>query len=355
MTHRKPIPINAPNILALISEIKGIYTEKPYPYSPEDIESCINTTAKNLNVGVNVVINTILKYNTLAVIDLDGFPSQYNLDQILISEALIPVFKLYDISKFSNVQFGYSSKYDIVRSQNCHALKGDKNQFQDLFYSLDIDPSKYKTFLDVCCNPGVFSLFMLENNPQSNGYGISLQQSKGGYDIDNRLKNNNRFKINYKDLLDDNIKSIKTQNKVDLAFSSCSIDNNARNTHKTQLLYANSYFVSMNNLKTGGDLLNYIYFGYNYFLLFQTLKLLTKFFKQVILYKSEKHSPGLGVAYIFCKGYNGVSPESEIQRYNGKDYGLNFQTILKYLSNVNGIFRIMNKSHLAIIDKNEWI
>jgi hypothetical protein len=51
----------------------------------------------------------------------------------------------------------------------------------EVYRSLNIDLSKYHVFTDICSNPNVHTLHILNNNPTIQGTGISLAVSKNGY------------------------------------------------------------------------------------------------------------------------------------------------------------------------------
>ena len=336
------------HVLELISKEKGLCGSEPYPFTAQEIINCIDNVISESELTFKQVFVALVSRNYEKLPDdsyLENFYN-YNLNNVLLSGALFPVFDKYNTVNSAKMEYSGN--------------KGEDNYFNETFSHFGIDATKYNVFLDMCCNPGTFSLFMLKKNPKIRGYGITLQPNKGGYKPHALLEASRNFKIIYRDLLESNMRTFRLNEKVDFAYSGCFINHNVGKTHLARVLYVNSYIVAMNSLKPGGVLLNLMSFRWDYLFLLDTIEFFLAFFNRVRLYKSETFTAGLSNVHIFCEGYFKSESGEEnnqrvllIERYvENKISTHSRQTLKTYASSIDNIFKIMNNKHIQLIEKS---
>ena len=330
---------------SIASTLSLVINETSEKHSNSKIIDCIFNTAQRLNIPPEYVATGLLIFydnSTQKNIDCHNIIN-YSIEQVLISNTLFSLMDKYQTAKFSKSKYSKNKKCSVY--------------FRSTFFHLKINPRKYTRFLDLCSGPGAFDLFMLKSNPLIKGSGITLNPSKGGYEVfPELLRQNKRFKVYYKDLLDDKTKKFKLYNPVDFVYSGCFIGHNIGKKHLSRTLYANSYTIAISNLKKGGDMLNLMSFRWDYIFLLDTIYMLEKMFKTISLYKSDKITPGLSHVDIFCEKYNGKPlNENMMNDYmSGKVKLYTEDTLNKYSKTVNSIFKIMNDEHIQLIKISKY-
>ena len=317
--------------------LKLLLTDIGMIYTKDQLEKCINITSKKIGKSPEYILDVLLDLKSVdGPINNFDIIVKYGLEQVLVSRSL---FRLFD--KYGTVK--------ITKSEYSGA-KGEINYLDDVFEKLNIRLSKYANFLDLCCNPGTVTLYILNNNKNIRGIGLTLHPKEGGYKTSRDLENHPRFKILFRNLLQDSTVKFILNNKADFANTSCFIGHNRGKGDLVNKLYSNSYIISMNNLNKGGDLLNLLSFKWDYELLLNTIALLKKSFNTVSLYKSPTYTAGLSNVYMFCESYNGNFILDIVNDYNSGKNIYNNSILQDYSHTINKIFGVMNHKHLQIIE-----
>ncbi len=333
-----------------IKAVTLIASEKTGKKYEEDlIRKCVQTTADKMSENYNNVSNSEVIAGILAVSQNEGSSGssnnpklitpetavKYHLLQVLASEALFPIFDKYGTSRKTKQEYTEHKDSD--------------SYFGYTFAYFGINAGKYTNFMDLCCNPGTFSLFMLKHNLYAKGIGLTLQPFKGGYKASPQLINHPRFKIIYRDLLEDDSLKFKVHNPIDFAYAGCFIKHNVGKEDSTRKLYANSYMIALSNMKKGGDFLNLMSFRWEYEFLLDTIALLLTCFENVRLYKSVEFTPGLSHVHLFCTNYKGSVDKDAFAKYVANEVKLYNYTILRrYADDINNVFKIMNDKHISL-------
>ena len=106
-------------------------------------------------------------------------------------------------ARWSNRQFARDSNSHhgtLIHFQKCYST------MQEVFddkqkYKLTFESYEPIRFLDIACAPGGFSQYLLDHFPQSEGFGITLPETHGGFPLAIQAHPPSRYKVCYFDLL----------------------------------------------------------------------------------------------------------------------------------------------------------
>ena len=184
---------------------------------------------------------------------------------------------------------------------------------EEIFDNFNLkDLEKINLFIDICAAPGVYSKIIIDRT-DSIGIGISLPLEKGGIEFDNLGE---KYKVFYKDILDKNYKVIVPK-KIDLGLASCVSYINDKN--KSSLLNLKLIIASLglilDVLKENGNLIinltiKNIYFAFN------IINILSKYFKNYKLWKSEKIWETKNTFYFFGYGFKNKIINNKLSNNN---------------------------------------
>jgi 23S rRNA U2552 (ribose-2'-O)-methylase RlmE/FtsJ len=106
-------------------------------------------------------------------------------------------------ARWSNRQFARDSSSQhgtIIHFQKCYSTMQELFDAKDRF-NIRVGSHDSIRFLDIACAPGGFSQYLLDKYPHSEGFGITLPKSHGGFPLAIHAHPPSRFKVCYFDLL----------------------------------------------------------------------------------------------------------------------------------------------------------
>lgn len=252
---------------------------------------------------------------------------------------LWPIFDKYNTARIAKEEYRKDRTYDYV--------------LDDMFSKFDIKPSAADGLLDICCNPGMFSMYVMRNARLSNTkiqtWGVSLPVAQNGYAPAPELAGFDEYHPIDIDILKDSTELAQVP-KVGMVYMACFVAHNAGVTERE--LYYSSFDIMDRKLMVGGWYITYFSFRYDAVLLLDTLELLSGMFNDApILYKHPKHTAGLSGVYIICRGRNDKPLGVTKQSYQSGDIW-GEEILTRYGSQINDIYHTIACYHIGLIGKS---
>lgn len=271
--------------------------------------------------------------------------NQYNVSEKLYNMLIDKnIFESFGKKQYKSVKYKYNYN---VKLHN------------ELYNKLDIHLDKYNSFLDICSNPNNHSIYILNNNKNIKGIGISLYIDKGGYPpnpIINDYKD--RYEIIYFDLLNDDKKKLLQNQKFDYASSDCFIGHNKDiiQTNKiffNKILQLNSLDIILHLLKPGGDMIYLLPFQHDPIFFLNFLFLLHQIFKQNKLFKSETYTPDLSIVYIYSENYDINYNREFLNKIKNEEIIFDKIFLKQHIKDINYIYEKINIGLIKSIKQNK--
>jgi len=170
---------------------------------------------------------------------------------------------------------------------------------------------KIHFFADICAAPGCYSQIILDNFDIINGIGISLPYEEGGVKFEIEDK---KFKKIYKNILDNKYR-LDLPIKLDLGIGSCmSYQYNAKISNKLNLqLIIKSIYLLLPNFKKSSSLIINMSMK-NIFIAFNLINIISKYFKNIKLWKSSNIWATKNTFYLF--GYDFIENKNITNELN---------------------------------------
>jgi hypothetical protein len=211
---------------------------------------------------------------------------------------------------------------EVIVKYSTEFQKEDQNQLYlviDELYNNILINVEFKTFIDICSGPGVYSNYLLDKRKEITGFGISLNPEKGGPEYKIDPSNQSRYEYIYDDINNIDHKNYN-KNVYDLAIASCIPYSSDADEYK---LIFKSLLVALTRLKKGGSLI--INFSFKHIILcINFIHIIKELFYDIELFKSKKIWIAQRTFYIIAHNYD--QNEKNINKL--MNYYDNFQPFL---------------------------
>lgn len=267
--------------------------------------------------------------------------------------------KLYNVMKDIINKYYYVDKFERIDSMKKEFVENKEELLdvgKEIFDNFNLKKYKIKLFLDICAAPGMYSKILMDNDNTTTGIGISLPTEKGGvpFEIDY-----DKYKIFYKDILEKSYE-IEAPKKIDFGIASCvsyvDLTGDAVKTFflNTELILTSCDMILSNLEKNGNMIINLSMKNIN--LCYNIINILSKYFDEIKLWKSDTIWSTKNTLYLFAYGFKNNYEKQSLRNYVEVIKNKNSDILNRFIGTTkeyNYIDNMMNK--IFIIRINSWL